>query len=83
MYYLIYEYKYRYDDKTHKCESLLQPLMNAPNNIPIVDWDMPPQAMPEDSKVPGNSVQAYRNYYKNHKSRFATWKVREVPDWYK
>jgi hypothetical protein len=83
MYYLIYEYKYRYDDKAHKCESLLQPLMNAPNNIPIVDWEMPPQAMPEDSKVPGNSIQAYRNYYKMHKSRFATWKVREVPDWYK
>lgn len=82
-YQLIGEYKYRYDDKTHKCEALLMPLLNAPDKIPIVDWEEPPQAMPEDSKVPGNSVQAYRNYYKNHKSGFANWKVRGTPEWYK
>lgn len=83
LYYLIYEYKYRYDGKKHKCEDLLQPLLNAPYNIPIVDWQEPPQAMPEDSKVVGDSVQAYRNYYMNHKKRFATWKVRAQPEWYK
>jgi len=83
MYYLIYEYKHRYNGKTHKCEDLLQPLLNAPYNIPIVDWQEPPQAMPEDSKVVGDSVQAYRNYYMNHKKRFATWKVRGAPEWYK
>jgi len=83
MYYLIYEYKHRYDGKKHKCEDLLQPLLDAPHNIPIVDWQEPPQAMPEDSKVVGDSVQAYRNYYMNHKKRFATWKVRGQPEWYK
>ena len=83
MYQLIGEYKYRYNDKYHKCEAMLMPLLDAPNNIPIVDWREPPQAMPEDSKVLGDSVQAYRNYYKNHKARFASWKVRSVPEWYK
>lgn len=81
-YYLIQEYKYRYNNKTHKCEELLQPLMNSPNNIPIVDWSDPPQAMPEDAKVINDSVAAYRTYYKLYKKRFATWKIREVPSWY-
>lgn len=83
LYQLIGEYKYRYNGKRHKTEDLLLPLLNAPNNIPIVDWQDPPQAMPEDVKVPGNSIEAYRNYYKVHKARFATWKVRNVPSWYK
>jgi tRNA(Ile)-lysidine synthase TilS/MesJ len=83
MYYLIYEYKHRYDGKRHKCEDLLQPLLDAPYSIPIVDWQEPPQAMPDDSKVVGDSVQAYRNYYMNHKRRMANWKVRGQPEWYK
>lgn len=83
MYFLIGEYKYRYEGKVHKCEDLLQPLLDAPYNIPIVDWADPPQAMPDDVKVVGDTVAAYRNYYKVHKVKFATWKVRGVPDWYK
>jgi hypothetical protein len=43
----------------------------------------PPQAMPEDAKVPGDSIAAYRNYYKKHKVRFAKWTNREIPSWYK
>jgi len=83
MYSLIVEYKHRYDGKYHKCESMMMPLLDSPRNIPIVDWQDPPQAMPEDSKVLGDSVAAYRNYYRIHKARFATWKNREVPSWYK
>lgn len=83
LYFLIGEYKYRYDNKRHKTEDLLLPLLDAPHNIPIVDWREPPQAMPEDVKVPGNPIEAYRNYYRVHKVRFATWKVRETPQWYK
>lgn len=83
MYFLIGEYKYRYDNKSHKCEALLAPLMDAPINIEVGDWVDPPQAMPEDSKVPGDSVEAYRNYYMNHKRRMANWKVRGTPNWYK
>lgn len=82
MYYLIAEYKYRYEGKYHKCETLLQPLLDAPHTIPIVDWQDPPQAMPEDVKAP-DAITAYRNYYTVHKKRFATWKVRNTPHWYK
>ena len=39
--------------------------------------------LPDDVKVPGNPIEAYRNYYRVHKVRFATWKVRETPQWYK
>lgn len=82
-YFLIGEYKYRYDNKYHKCEALLNPLMPAPDNIPITDWADPPQAMPEDVRVVNDPVAAYRNYYRQYKKDFATWKNREVPNWYK
>lgn len=83
MYFLIEEYKYRYDGKDHKCETLLSWLLNAPENIPIISWEEPPQAMPDECKVPGSSVQAYRNYYMMHKRDFANWKRRGQPSWYK
>jgi hypothetical protein len=83
MYYLIGEYKYRYEGKSHKCEALLTPLLDAPRNIPIVQWQQPPQAMPDDCKVPGDSIAAYRNYYMMHKRRMASWKRRGQPVWYK
>lgn len=83
MYFLIGEYKYRYGGKYHKCEAILQPLMDAPLNIDVGDWVDPPQAMPDDAKVPGDSVEAYRNYYRLHKRRMANWKIRGTPNWYK
>lgn len=83
MYYLIGEYKYRYEGKYHKCETMLEPLLDSPTNIPIVDWEDPPQAMPDDAKVYGDSVAAYRKYYQLHKRQMANWKIRGVPDWYK
>ena len=83
MYFLIGEYKYRYDNKYHKCEAILVPLMDAPFNIDVGSWVDPPQAMPEDAKVVGDSVEAYRNYYRIHKRRMANWKIRGTPNWYK
>ena len=84
---LCQEYRHRYGgttDKQHKTSLVIQKLSFAPNNIKRNGvFTEPPQAMPEDVKVPGNSVQAYKNYYKAYKTRFATWKNREIPDWYK
>jgi hypothetical protein len=81
--FLIIEYKYRYD-KVHKCSELLEPLLNSPFNIDIDSpWKEPPQAMPEECRVENDSVTAYRNYYVIHKSHFAKWTKRKVPDWYK
>jgi len=79
---LIDEYRYRYK-KEHKCIELLSPLFETPFNVDYeAPWVDPPQAMPEDSKVPGDTVRAYRNYYINHKHHFAKWTRREVPFWY-
>ena len=84
---LCQEYRHRYGgttDKQHKTSLVIQKLSYAPDNISrTTEWFDPPQAMPEDVKVPGDSITAYRNYYRVHKKRFATWKNREIPSWYK
>lgn len=82
LYFLIGEYKYRYGGKSHKCEELLMPLLNAPHNIPIVDWQDPPRAMPDDCKVE-SVVESYQKYYMTHKRKMASWKLRGAPHWYK
>ena len=81
------EYRHRYggeENKEHKTSLLLAPLSFRPQNIDMYSpWTEPPQAMPDDVKVPGDSITAYRNYYKVHKARFAKWTNRETPNWYK
>jgi hypothetical protein len=79
--YLLEEYTYRYG-KNHKCGTLLNPLTRLPVNIPNSGWQEPPQCMPDDCKDSSSSVIAYRNYYKNHKARFAKWSVRPTPFWW-
>jgi hypothetical protein len=37
--------------------------------------------MPDDVKHE-DPVQAYRNYYNVHKQHIATWKFRDMPDWF-
>lgn len=39
------------------------------------------QAMPEQYKVVGNPVEAYRRFYLGEKMHFARWTKRPVPDW--
>ncbi len=40
------------------------------------------QAMPNQYKVPGNAVAAYRAFYLGEKSRFARWTRRSPPGWW-
>ncbi len=40
-----------------------------------------PQVMPERYRVPGDTVQAYRNFYVAEKLRFARWTRRKRPVW--
>ena len=62
-----YEYTKRYG-KTHasivKCEKFLNV---PPVHIPDGDFCEPPQAMPDQYKVPGCSITAYWNYYEGEK----------------
>jgi hypothetical protein len=64
------EYTKRYGKKhltITKCE---EPLLYAPNGMPTLPYKHPPQCMPDEYKVDGDSVEAYWNYYIGDK-----WKV--------
>ena len=82
---LMTEYTHRYD-KHHATERLNGPLFEPPNNI---HWNRrggtsfsdPPQCMPDYCKS-DNTVSAYQNYYILEKSDFATWKRRDMPEWF-
>ncbi|MBK6765315.1 MAG: hypothetical protein IPG71_03060 [bacterium] len=65
--------------------------------VPVLEWiraqDVPAppasrktpfaQAMPDECRVPGDAVTAYRNYYRIHKAKFAVWKYSPTPNWFK
>jgi hypothetical protein len=76
------EYTYRYG-KIHKCFTigLVHKLAMPPKNIQHLDFTEPTPAMPDQYKVPGNSVQSYHNYYNGEKQRMFSWKHRSVPEW--
>lgn len=78
------EYTYRYG-KIHKCESigLVTVLKKPPVSIPKGSFTEPTPAMPDEYKVPGNSIQSYRNYYIGSKSHMFSWKNRQQPEWIK
>ena len=79
------EYTLRYK-KTHKVESsgLLNRLSNKPYELANGTFSSPPQCMPDEYKVVGNSVEAYRNYYKGAKAGFAVWykNIELKPAWW-
>ena len=80
------EYTYRYG-KVHKCEEtgLVKALFFTPKNIPNQPFTEPTPAMPDTSKVTGDSIKSYRNYYFKEKQRMWSWKgkinSREQPQW--
>lgn len=75
------EYTYRYG-KTHKCEAMYDALKRGPHNISVTKpFTEPTPAMPDQYKVPGNSVQSYHNYYNGEKQRMFSWKLRSAPEW--
>lgn len=79
------EYTYRYG-KTHKVESdglCYVLLKNVPKNIKQTGFTEPTPAMPDEYKVPDNSIQSYHNYYNGAKTRMFSWKKREIPEWIK
>ena len=79
---LALEFEYRYGHY-HSCTKHViwlaahQPPFDSQEMTPV------PQCMPDQYKVPGDSVQAYRNYYLGDKSRFAKWSKRPQPPWWK
>lgn len=76
------EYTHRYG-KVHKSEALLDFLTSPPDNIPYNEcFTEPTPAMPDECKIPNDSIASYRGYYINHKAHLASWKNRPTPNWY-
>ena len=76
------EYTNRYN-KIHLAHDMTKWFtLHFPSQVP--DGKLTPfaQAMPDEFKVPGDAVAAYRKYYIGAKSRFAKWKFTKIPDWY-
>lgn len=83
---LLDEYTYRYG-KQHASGRLIGYLAQLPKNISTLElFTEPTPAMPDDVKIPGDSIASYRNYYKIKKRHIASWKGkingRDVPEWY-
>jgi hypothetical protein len=77
---LLSEYTYRYG-KVHKCATLAEALKSPPHGI-HVGWLTPvTPAMPDEFKVPHNTVESYRNYYRIAKKRMHKWTNRPTPEW--
>ena len=78
---LMTEYTHRYG-KVHATSRLEQYLARTPKNISQKPFTEPTPAMPDEVKVPGDSIKSYRNYYINNKPHLASWKNRNKPEWY-
>lgn len=82
---LLDEYTHRYG-KVHACARLKYTLYPSPLRIKNGEFFAPTPAMPDDVKVPGDSLKSYHNYYINNKKHFASWNgkinSRPVPSWY-
>ncbi len=75
------EYQYRYKtERIHKSAAIVMELPEPP--IPDLGLTEFAQAMPDEFKVPGDPVQAYRSFYIGDKSRFVKWTKRDIPGWY-
>jgi hypothetical protein len=75
------EYTTRYEKK-HSCESMCRYFLDTyPDNLLSIHQTEFAQAMPEQYKVIGDAVQAYRNYYHGEKAYFAKWKT-TTPHWW-
>ena len=77
---LNYEWMYRYDHSiNHKAFDMVRrlPLPNI-DRKGITQFRL---AMPDDVKVE-DPIQSYRNYYNVHKQHIASWKHRDMPEWF-
>jgi hypothetical protein len=75
------EYCYRYEkDRAHASISVLKDIHHYEYESRGLTEFV--QAMPDQYKVRGNAVAAYRAFYLGEKYHFATWTRRPAPDWW-
>jgi hypothetical protein len=79
---LALEFQHRYG-RVHACNALLTRLQSVPNGMFSTGWEDPPQCMPEELRVPGDAIAAYRQYYLARKVVQSSWTRRDVPSFVK
>lgn len=79
---LLHEYHLRYG-KVHAFTALHGWLWANKPALPPRGAPTPfAQAMPEQYRVPGDAVAAYRAYYNAEKAHFCKWKLGNIPPWF-
>lgn len=74
------EYQFRYDKSAdHKSMAVLAQIQQ--HTYPALGLTEFAQAMPDEYKIPGDAVHAYRRFYAGEKMSFARWTKRELPAW--
>lgn len=76
------EYKYRYRKTTnHSSINVLEEISKIKfESFGLTEFA---QAMPDQYKVSGDAVSAYRKFYVGEKMKFAKWTRRKPPAWIK
>ena len=74
------EYRFRFEKEVdHKSIFVLDEISNfCYDNHGLTEFA---QAMPDNYKIPGNAVGAYRQFYLGEKMKFAKWTKRNIPEW--
>jgi hypothetical protein len=75
------EYRYRFDKNVnHRSIDILESI----SGYRYARRGLTPfaQAMPNEYKVPGDAITAYRQFYIAEKQSFARWTRRKKPDWF-
>jgi hypothetical protein len=74
------EFRFRFEkDADHKSISVLNEISGYRyEDTGLTEFA---QAMPDQYKVPGDPVKAYRQFYLGEKMTFARWTKRTLPDW--
>lgn len=80
---LCLEFFHRYGGKYHGCTCHVLWLAAHVPDFDIRHQTPIPQCMPEQYKCPDDPVEAYRRYYIGDKKRFAVWKNRPIPEFFK
>jgi len=75
------EYRYRFDKQVdHRSIDVLRAISR--HRYPRRGLTGFAQAMPEEYKIPGDPVNAYRRFYIAEKKHFARWSRRSIPSWF-
>jgi len=77
------EFTYRFGKEHKSHRSIAKKIGGLHVKMGGYDLTERPQAMPDEHKVEGDYVEAYRQYYIHEKNWDLQWTGREVPEWYK